>query len=136
MSRRRALTSLLCLGLVASACTGVALAPIGTAETGIHKIKHVIVIMQENRSFDSYFGTFPGAEGIPMDHGRPTVCAWDPSLGKCVAPFHDPSLVNEGGPHGQVDATRDIDGGAMDGFVASAEIGQHAFCSSNPLAPA
>jgi phospholipase C len=30
---------------------------------GIHKIKHVIIIMQENRSFDSYlyFGTFPGA---------------------------------------------------------------------------
>ena len=30
---------------------------------GIHKIKHVVVIMQENRSFDSYFGTFPGARG-------------------------------------------------------------------------
>ena len=28
--------------------------------SGIHKIKHVVVIMQENRSFDSYFGTFPG----------------------------------------------------------------------------
>ena len=26
---------------------------------GIHKIKHVIVIQQENRSFDSYFGTYP-----------------------------------------------------------------------------
>ncbi len=28
------------------------------------KIKYVFVIYQENRSFDSYFGTFPGAEGI------------------------------------------------------------------------
>ena len=46
----------------------------GTA--GIHKIKHVVVIMQENRSFDSYFGTFPGAAGIPMKNGAPTcVCA-------------------------------------------------------------
>jgi phospholipase C len=27
------------------------------------KIKHVFVIYQENRSFDSYFGTLPGAEG-------------------------------------------------------------------------
>jgi len=26
---------------------------------GIQKIKHVIVVMQENRSFDNYFGTFP-----------------------------------------------------------------------------
>ena len=33
---------------------------------GIHKIKHVIIIMQENRSFDSYFGTYPGVDGIPM----------------------------------------------------------------------
>src|SRR2546425_9500212 len=32
----------------------------------IHKIRHIVVIMQENRSFDSYFGTFPGADGIPM----------------------------------------------------------------------
>src|SRR5208337_2198684 len=28
------------------------------------KVKHVFVIYQENRSFDSYFGTFPGAEGL------------------------------------------------------------------------
>ena len=32
---------------------------------GIHKIKHVIMIMMENRSFDEYFGTFPGAAGSP-----------------------------------------------------------------------
>ena len=31
---------------------------------GIHKIRHVVIIMQENRSFDSYFGTYPGADGI------------------------------------------------------------------------
>ena len=29
------------------------------AAAGIHKIKHVVVVMQENRSFDHYFGTFP-----------------------------------------------------------------------------
>ena len=28
------------------------------------RIKYVFVIYQENRSFDSYFGTFPGADGI------------------------------------------------------------------------
>jgi len=28
-------------------------------------IKHIVVIMQENRSFDNYFGTFPNATGIP-----------------------------------------------------------------------
>ncbi|HYM23079.1 MAG TPA: alkaline phosphatase family protein, partial [Vicinamibacterales bacterium] len=29
-------------------------------------IKHIVIVMQENRSFDHYFGTFPGADGIPM----------------------------------------------------------------------
>ena len=46
----------------------------------IHKIQHVVVIMQENRSFDSYFGVYPGATGIPMNHGVPTVCVPDPMV--------------------------------------------------------
>ena len=33
-------------------------------DVSIHKIKHIIMIMQENRSFDTYFGTYPGADGI------------------------------------------------------------------------
>src|SRR6185437_12658505 len=33
------------------------------------KIKYLFVIYQENRSFDSYFGTFPGADGI---YSRPS----------------------------------------------------------------
>ncbi|HEV2376471.1 MAG TPA: alkaline phosphatase family protein [Streptosporangiaceae bacterium] len=83
---------------------------------GIHKIKHVIVIMQENRSFDSYFGTFPGADGIPMRHGRPTVCVPDPG-GGCTRPYHDRSDRNTGGPHGEVNAVADVNGGAMNGFI-------------------
>ncbi len=86
--------------------------------TGIHKIRHVVIIMQENRSFDSYFGTYPGADGIP-----PGVCVPDPINGGCVAPFHDSADLNYGGPHGQSEAGQDIHGGAMDGFVAMAEHG-------------
>jgi len=38
------------------------------------KIKQYFIIMQENRSLDEYFGTYPGAEGIPMQNGvRPSV---------------------------------------------------------------
>jgi phospholipase C len=86
--------------------------------TGIHKIRHVVIIMQENRSFDSYFGTFPGADGIP-----PGVCVPDPVNGGCVAPFHDPADLNYGGPHGVSNAMADIDAGRMDGFVGQAEQG-------------
>jgi len=97
--------------LAAGGATGSYLVP-----PGIHKIKHVIIIMQENRSFDSYFGTFPGADGIPMQNGKPTVCLPDPR-GGCTGPYHDTADVNGGGPHGVTDAVADIDGGKMDGFI-------------------
>jgi phospholipase C len=93
---------------------------------GIHKIKHVIIIMQENRSFDSYFGTFPGADGLPMKDGKPSVCVHDPKTGDCVKPHPDHADVNGGGPHGLNAAAKDIDGGKMDGFVAEAERAQQA----------
>jgi phospholipase C len=90
---------------------------------GIHKIRHIVVIMQENRSFDSYFGTYPGADGIPKG-----VCLPDPATGHCRRPFHDPKDRNSGGPHDHVDAMRDIDGGSMDGFIQQAEAGRTHFC--------
>jgi len=83
---------------------------------GIHKIKHVIIIMQENRSFDSYFGTYPGADGIPMKDGRPTVCVPNPD-GGCTRPYHDTADINGGGPHSHQNSVADIDGGRMDGFI-------------------
>ena len=100
----------------------------------IHLIQHVIVIMQENRSFDSYFGTFPGADGIPMQNGQPTVCVPDPRSGQCVPPYHDANDVNAGGPHGAGSATADIDKGQMDGFIDQAEKGRGRVCA-NPNDP-
>lgn len=91
------------------------------SEAGIQKIKHVVIIMQENRSFDSYFGTFPGADGIPMKDGVPTVCIPDPEKKTCQAPYHDTADRNAGGPHGTVNAAADLDGGKMDGFISEAE---------------
>jgi len=88
---------------------------------GIHKIKHIVIIMQENRSFDSYFGTFPGADGIPMKDGKPTVAVPDPKTGKLVEPYHDPNDRNFGGPHNAVNAFADINNGKMDGFIAQVE---------------
>jgi phospholipase C len=103
--------SLLALALVFAPGTAAAL-------EGIHKIQHVIVIMQENRSFDSYFGTYPGANGIPAG-----VCVHDPLNGGCVKPFHDPADENYGGPHGSHQFVKDLDAGKMDGFVEQAEKG-------------
>ena len=84
------------------------------------KIRHVIIIMQENRSFDTYFGTFPGADGIPMQDELPRDCLPDPVHHTCIYPYHDSADVNVGGPHAAPDAVADIDGGSMDGFVVRA----------------
>src|SRR5258708_6443085 len=108
--------------------------PTQAAADDIHKIQHVIVIMQENRSFDSYFGTYPGADGIPMQNGVPSVCVNDRKSGQCIKPFHDPRDVNQGGPHSAANAAKDIDSGKMDGFVQQAEQARGAACKS-PDAP-
>lgn len=93
------------------------------------KIKHVVIIMQENRSFDTYFGTYQGADGFPTQNGKFTVCVNDPASGACVYPYHDSADRNLGGPHGQNSATADINGGKMNGFIDQAEKGK-AGCES------
>ncbi len=118
--------------IIAAAILAV-LAP-GRAEaarlTGIHKIRHVVVIMEENRSFDSYFGTYPGADGIP-----PGVCVPDPQRGRCKRPYHDARLRNAGGPHDHRDALLDIGDGQMDGFILRAESGRRVYCNKHINAP-
>jgi phospholipase C len=101
---------------------------------GIHKIRHVVIIMQENRSFDNYFGTYPGADGIPIENGVPTVCNPDPGTKICVKPYHDTRDRNAGGPHDTVDAIKDVDGGKMDGFQRQARKGRFLAChqTDNP----
>jgi len=102
---------------------------------GIHKIRHVIIVMQENRSFDSFFGTYPGADGIPRRNGRFTVCVPDPLRRRCVRPYHDRSNKNYGGAHEYLDTIRDIDGGKMDGFIREARRGLRHGCRAHPKVP-
>jgi phospholipase C len=113
--------------LVVAACAlgsttnGAAASRLSATALGIHRIRHVVMIMQENRSFDSYFGTFPGADGFPRKHGRIAVCVPDPARGHCQRPFHDTQDVNGGGPHDRAAFDGDVDHGRMDGFLRTAE---------------
>lgn len=91
--------------------------------------------MQENRSFDSYFGTFPGADGIPMINGEPAVCVPDTQTNSCIKPYHNPFDQNAGGPHGAVNAVNDVDGGKMDGFVSQALKGLNCGGLFDPTCP-
>ena len=90
---------------------------------GIRKIKHVIIVMQENRSFDSYFGTYPGADGIPTRDGKPAVCVPNPA-GRCTRSYHDFADVNGGGPHTRADAVADVAGGRMSGFIGQRDLAE------------
>src|SRR4051812_24933930 len=81
------------------------------------RIKHLIFVVQENRSFDQYFGTYPGADGIPRVNGHPAVCVPDPILHRCVRPYHSTNQRQIGGPHNSFASEADVNGGRMDGFV-------------------
>src|ERR1700738_362101 len=95
LRRRRSRQPAAIMSLLSAVLLSAAWAsPAGAAGAagGIHKIKHVVVIMQENRSFDSYFGTYPGADGLPRQNGQFTVCVPDPATSACVKPFHHPRV--------------------------------------------
>jgi phospholipase C len=77
-------------------------------------IEHFIYIIQENRSFDNYFGTFPGANGIPAGTLLPDF----PGGPLVNRPFllHDPAIPHDI-PHSWTAAVLSYDNGAMDGFL-------------------
>src|SRR4051794_32691776 len=79
------------------------------ADDPIHQIEHVVIIQQENRSFDSYFGTYPGVDGLPSSNGVRGACLLAAQNdNRCVASFHDSTDAEVGGPHGYADANADI----------------------------
>ena len=80
-------------------------APKSTASFG--KIEHIVFIMKENRSFDSYFGTFPGANGATTAKL---------STGKTVSLSHLPDPPKHDMGHEWTDSHGDVDGGRMDRF--------------------
>ncbi len=83
-------------------------------------IKHVIIMMKENRSFDHLFGKLhdqgqPETEGIPASFTNPDL------TGAAIAPFHATTTCNPLDPGHQSASMRAVvNGGAMDGFVKNA----------------
>ena len=122
--------------LVGTGCSQASTESSGLRSTtgrDLRLIRHVVVIMQENRSFDHYFGTYPGADGIPVLQDLacpPSACRIQRS-DRCVKPFHDSADVNGGGPHNAGDAVTDIDRGRMDGFIKQAEGAQRRCINPN-----
>jgi phospholipase C len=92
------------------------------AAAGLANLDHLVFVVQENRSFDQYFGTFPGADGLPRNaNGGFKGCVPDPAYGRCRHPFHDPGPFDIAGPHGEWASRHDVHHGKMDGFITSLE---------------
>jgi phospholipase C len=93
-------------------------------ETGtIKDVKHVVILMQENRAFDHYFATYKGVRGfgdrlaIPLPNGRNV---WEQANGNgnVVLPYHlDETQGNalrvSSTPHTWDDAHQAWDGGRL-----------------------
>jgi phospholipase C len=77
------------------------------AATGPAQIQHVVFIVKENHTFDNYFGTFPGADGVTT--GRL-------SNGQVVPLGHTPDPLLADIEHTPQAAQTAYDGGKMDGF--------------------
>jgi phospholipase C len=95
------------------------------AHAGAHArtpIKHVISILQENHTYDNYFGTYPRGDGLPKGVCVPV----DPKQphGACIRPFHIGSngVLPRDLDHSEETARRQINNGQMNGFVQALDL--------------
>ncbi|MEO6834689.1 MAG: alkaline phosphatase family protein [Candidatus Tumulicola sp.] len=72
-------------------------------------IQHIVIMIQENRSFDDFFATFPGADGATTGKRH---------NGKII-PLKEQTLAGLDINHTWHDYVRDYDSGNMDGFDLS-----------------
>jgi phospholipase C len=86
------------------------------AATGEFPIKHIIVIVQENHTFDNYFGTYPGVNGLSNSTAMPTT----PGGNSTLRPYLlTSSVLSKNLNNSWTAAHEAYDGGKMDGFVSA-----------------
>ncbi len=125
---------------ITAMCTGTV-----SAATPTTPIQHVVVIFQENVSFDHYFGSYPNAAGFVAQPGTPTVngltgslLSNNPNAGNAAnVPQINPFLLDRSQAstcdqdHNYGDEQKAFDMGLMDLFPASVGVGESAFCLDN-----
>ena len=73
---------------------------------GVERIQHIVFIVKENRTFDNYFGSFPGADGATTGAIH---------TGEVISLSHQPDITHDIG-HSFFDARTAINGGLMNQF--------------------
>jgi phospholipase C len=100
------------------------------------KVQHIIFIIQENHSFDNYFGTFPGANGLG---NMPSPCcptSLTTSSAAMISPFHANEntpvfIVGDELPPGQMypNSSEALDlGGGIQPFLLPSETSSGSCC--------
>jgi len=133
IGRRRLLQAGVAAGLASllpSIARAAAIAPAAQTRS-LEDLQHIVVFMQENRSFDHYFGTLPGVRGFgdrfvapaaALQAGGRARSLWlqpDAIGTRAIAPFpldtaaHFGYMRVEGTPHTWPDAQRAWDHGRM-----------------------
>lgn len=110
------LATIACAAGTASAQERNALPPVEQqpSNRGPMPLSHFVYIIQENITFDHYFGTFPGANGIPSG----VKLAYRPGQARTVAPFHlHQTAIPHDLNHSWQAAHVAANGGKMDGFL-------------------
>jgi phospholipase C len=138
LPRRRAIVGAVTMAIgLAVVLTGPGAGLSVAAPTTRTPIKHLVVIFQENVSFDHYFGTYPHATNTSGQHvtaapGTPTVNGLSGALLTAnpngVNPRrYDPTNINDvltcDQDHNYSDEQKAFDGGAMDKFVSTVGTG-------------
>lgn len=138
LSRRLFLGGMGVAGSLLPASIARALSLPARVRTGtVEDVEHVVILTQENRSFDHYFGTLNGVRGFGERHPLPVarqgekfVSVWqqpnaDTSSGLShIAPFHLDTVQTfdymrvEGTPHGFADGQEAWDNGRMQNWPA------------------
>jgi phospholipase C len=85
-----------------------------------NKIKHVVILCQENRSFDHYFGAFAarlGGAGRPANGFDPDQLTYRDGDGRAFHPYHLKHYCDEDPDHTWEGSHAKWNNGAMDGWV-------------------
>jgi phospholipase C len=97
----------------------------------LRDVEHIVILMQENRSFDHYFGAMPGVRGfhdphaIKLPNGDSVFKQPYPGSAQgFLRPFHydthrTSAQVTPGLPHDWSDQHQAWDGGAMDAWISA-----------------
>jgi phospholipase C len=108
------------IAIVTHAWLPTATARAAAAPVGLQRITQVVFIIKENRTFDNYFGTFPGANGATS--GKL-------STGQTIPLGHTPDRTPFDMAHSYQAVVLAIDGGRMDKFDLIANGGKPAYLS-------